>query len=213
MNDSRTIFLSNNRVLFASIFSFSFTVRKFFLLPSHGIFLSLNTFLCFSRPDVFLPLSLSRVSPPLRAPFLSFSQVKFFLTPSLNSPDRFVSLAHVSSPSLYSQLVLSSSFHRICLTFIYSFPLAHVVFRAYSLAPFLLTLLSSFFPFLFLSRSHTHICAHTCIHSDAYVPTSPWLNEIRTRVSTGDARDASSVCVTYIYTRVQRLVTVAFIRA
>lgn len=138
--------------------------------------------------------------------FLWFSQVEFFPTLSLISPDEFIFFAHVSSPSLYSRLVLSSSFHRICLTFIHLLPFAHVIFHAYPLAPFLPILLSFLFPFLLLSRSHTHIHTHTYSHSDAYVPTSPWLNEIRTRVSTGDARDASSVCVTRIrtYTRVQR---------
>lgn len=64
MSDSRIVF--HNRAFFASISSFSLTVRKFFSLSlSRCIFLSLNTFLCFSCPDVLLPLSLSRVSPPL----------------------------------------------------------------------------------------------------------------------------------------------------
>lgn len=161
MSDSRIVF--HNRAFFTSISSFSLTVRKFSLSLSRCIFLSLNTFLCFSCPDVLLPLSLSRVSPPLRGLFLSFSQVEFFPTLSLISPDEFIFLAHVSSPSLYSRLVLSSSFHRICLTFIHLLPFAHVVFHAYPLAPFLPILLSFLFPFLLLSRSHTHIHTHTHI--------------------------------------------------
>lgn len=123
---------------------------------------------------MFLPSSLSCVSPPLRGLFLSFSQVEFSLFLSPISPDGFVPLAHISSPSPYSRLVLSSSFHRIYLTFVHSFPLA----------PFLLTLLSSLFPSLSFSFSrirtyiHTHVFirTRTCqprLGSTKYARVSP----------------------------------------
>lgn len=105
-----------------------------------------------------------------------------------------VSLSHISSPSISlfsasSVLVVPPMY----LTFVHSFLLARVAFRGVA-SRSILTNTPLVFPFFSLSRARTYI--HTCIHSDAYVPTSPWLNEIRTRVSTGDARDVSSVCVT-----------------
>lgn len=57
--------------------------------------------------------------------------------------------------------------------------------------------------FLFLSCSFFSL-TRARIHSDAYVPTSPWLDEIRTRVSTDYARDLLNVyvaCYLYIHVR------------
>lgn len=192
MSNYRTVFLFDNRALFASLFSFPLTIRKFFFL----FCCRLAFFFHWIRFSVFFP-SMCFYLRHFSTLVLLFgdcsivqSDRAFSLCPI--SPDEFVSL--ISSPSLFSTgsvLVVPPDISDVRPLFLSR---SHCISRVPSRSILTNTPLFSSFRSFSLSRTYT------CIHSDAYVPTSPWLNEIRTRVSTGDARDASSVCVTRIRT-------------
>lgn len=142
---------------------------------------------------VFLPSSFSCIHlPSPRESPLSLNQVESFLSFSL---------------FLHSLLWTPSlSYHRIYPSSVRSFPLTPLVLQFVRVLSLRLARHSSFSLFisLSLSRSFSFSLTRARIHSDAYVPTSPWLDEIRTRVSTDYTRDRSVVCVAcHLYVHVR----------
>lgn len=192
--------------------------HKFFsLLPSQCIFLLLDTFLCFSCPKVFLPLSLSCVRPPLRGLFLSFSQVKRFHSLALFrfTGDEFVSLSHIYSPSI--SLLLTS--------FVFVVPPdisdVRLPSRSLSLAlhftytPSRSILTNTPLVSLFLADAHTYTYPHAFIWTRTCQPRlgSTKYARVSPRATLVMSRACALRVHVHTYTRVQGLVTVAFIRA